>query len=150
MICYLDTSALVKLYVAEDGSGAVRELVAVAVAVATSRVAYAEARAALARGAHEGILDEAGYRLAVGALEEEWGSYLAVGISDHVLKLAGELAEEHELRGFDALHLASALVLKRQVKLPVALASWDARLWEAARAIGFQVVPETRPGAAGR
>lgn len=149
MICYLDTSALVKLYVGEDGSGVVRELVEAAAVVATSKVAYAEARAALARGFREGILDEAGYRLAVGALEKDWGSCLAVEVSDQVLKLTGELAEEHQLRGFDALHLASAVVLKGQVKLPVALASWDLRLWEAARAIGFQVVPETRPGAAG-
>lgn len=49
MICYLDTSTLVKVYVREQGSEAVRNLVDAASVVATSKVAYPEARAALAR-----------------------------------------------------------------------------------------------------
>ncbi len=48
MILYLDTSALVKLYVSEEGSEIVRGAVESAGRVATSRIAYAEARAALA------------------------------------------------------------------------------------------------------
>jgi len=54
VICYLDSSALVKLYVHEQGSETVRKLVDAASAVATSKVAYPEARAALARGFREG------------------------------------------------------------------------------------------------
>lgn len=48
MTLYLDTSSLVKLYVAESGSDTVRALVDAATVVATSSVAYTEARAALA------------------------------------------------------------------------------------------------------
>jgi predicted nucleic acid-binding protein len=46
---YLDTSSLVKLYVAGPGSEAVRKLVDDATVVATSSIAYTETRAALAR-----------------------------------------------------------------------------------------------------
>lgn len=63
MICYLDTSALVKLYVHEQGSETVRKLVDAASVVATSKVAYPEARAALARGFREGLLAEKDYRV---------------------------------------------------------------------------------------
>ena len=49
MTLYLDTSSLIKLYVSEAGSDGVRQLVGEATVVATSRVAYAETRAALAR-----------------------------------------------------------------------------------------------------
>jgi predicted nucleic acid-binding protein len=49
LILYLDTSALVKLYARERGSADVRRQVTDAEAVATSVVAYAEARAAFAR-----------------------------------------------------------------------------------------------------
>lgn len=49
MICYLDTGAPVKLYIQEDGSELVREKVSDASLVATSKIAYAEARAAFAR-----------------------------------------------------------------------------------------------------
>jgi predicted nucleic acid-binding protein len=47
MILYLDTSALVKLYVKEPGSKAVRVLLERAHVVSTSRVAYVEMRADL-------------------------------------------------------------------------------------------------------
>ena len=47
MILYLDTSALVKLYVEEAGTVSVVARIGEAEAVATARVTYAEARAAL-------------------------------------------------------------------------------------------------------
>jgi uncharacterized protein with PIN domain len=53
---YLDTSSLVKLDVAETGSEVVQQLVGEAHVVATSIVAYAETRAALARLRREGVL----------------------------------------------------------------------------------------------
>jgi len=56
---YLDTSSLVKLYVAEAGSDVVRQLVAEAAVVATCVVAYAETRAALARLRRERVLTAA-------------------------------------------------------------------------------------------
>jgi hypothetical protein len=56
MTLYLDTSSLVKLYVAEPGSEAVHKLVDAATVVATSTVAYTETRAALARRRRERAL----------------------------------------------------------------------------------------------
>ena len=56
MILYLDTSALVKLYVEEPNSEEVRSAVDGAVAVAVSEVSYTEARSALARREREGSL----------------------------------------------------------------------------------------------
>lgn len=50
MILYVDTSALVKVYVTEPGSSEVRGRIDEAEAVATALVTYAEARAALAQG----------------------------------------------------------------------------------------------------
>ena len=45
MICYLDTSALVKLYVCEEGTDLVRRQVNEASIIATAKVAYPETRA---------------------------------------------------------------------------------------------------------
>jgi uncharacterized protein with PIN domain len=50
---YLDTSVLVKIYVEEDGSITIREQVNNARFVATSMIAYVEARAAFARRRRE-------------------------------------------------------------------------------------------------
>ncbi len=42
MICYLDTSALVKLYVQEEGSDQVSSLVDCSIVIATCKIAFAE------------------------------------------------------------------------------------------------------------
>lgn len=145
MICYLDTSALVKLYVDENGSDTVWELVNKSLILATCKVAYAEARAALARGIREGALDEKGYRLAVSAFLRDWSSYLSIEVSDSLISLAGDLTEKHPLRGFDAIHLAAVLTLNQKVKKPIIVACWDVRLWDAVRAYDIKTAPETKP-----
>ncbi|MDI3279809.1 MAG: type II toxin-antitoxin system VapC family toxin [Bacillota bacterium] len=150
MICYLDTSALVKLYVQEQGSELVRALVNEALVVATSKVAFAEARAAFARVYREGGLSQEDYRSAVEAFQAEWEHYLRLEVSDELIHLAGDLAERHQLRGFDAIHLASMQMLSQQVKDPVIVACWDTRLWDAVKAVRFAAVPAERPGSAAR
>jgi len=111
VILYLDTSALLKLYVEEPGTPAVVTLVEQATEVATARVTYAEARAALARHQREGALLGADLRRAVRELDREWGTYNIVDLTDPLVRTAGALAERHALRGYDAVQLAAALDL---------------------------------------
>ncbi|MCD5407573.1 MAG: type II toxin-antitoxin system VapC family toxin [Desulfotomaculum sp.] len=146
MICYLDTSALVKLYVQEPGSEIVYELTRDSDVVATCKIAYAEARAAFARGHREGILDNKNYDLITSAFQQDWESYFSLEVSDILIRLAGDLAEKHALRGFDAMHLAAAVILKQQVSQPVTMGCWDVRLWKAAQNCDLQVVPSIKPG----
>ena len=111
MILYLDTSALVKLYAVEEGREEVERAVEEAGRIATSAVAYAEARAALARKLREGVFSEKEHREAVAALDEDWRPLEVLSVTDNVARFAGDLAERHALRGFDAVHLASALLV---------------------------------------
>jgi predicted nucleic acid-binding protein len=111
VILYLDTSSLVKLYVEERGSAEVGSLVEQADVVATSVVAYPEARAALAQRKRERSLTVGGWRRAKAAFEADWPRVLALDVSSPLARSAGELAERHRLRGFDALHLASYLAI---------------------------------------
>jgi predicted nucleic acid-binding protein len=132
VILYLDTSALVKLYVEEAGSPAVVSRVGEAEAVATVRVSYAEARAALARHRRDGRLTLTDVRRAVRELDREWGMYNVVDLNDPLVRRAGGLAERHALRGYDAVQLAAALDL-RSAGGEVTFLSFDARLNRAAR-----------------
>lgn len=132
MTLYLDTSALVKLYVAEEQRETVIEAVEGASRVATSTVAYAEARAAFARRKREGGLSEDECRRAVEALDEGWESYDRLAVSDAVARRAGDMAEEYALRGFDAVHLASAARLKERFG-DLRFLAFDDRLVDAAR-----------------
>ena len=114
MTVYLDTSALIKLYAEEEKREIVFEAVDSSEVVATSTVAYAEARAALARRRREGNMDGEEYRRAVEGLDREWGSYERLAVSNLVAYRDGGLADRYALRGFDAVHLGSALRFAEQ------------------------------------
>ena len=133
MILYLDTSSLVKLYVEESGSDAVRRLVRGANRVAVSVVAYPEARAAFARRRREGGLTPAGQRRAAIALERDWNRLVRLALTEEVYRAAAALAERHALKALDSLHLASFLSLRRRLpRRGAAFSSFDRRLNRAA------------------
>jgi predicted nucleic acid-binding protein len=131
VILYLDTSALVKLYVEESGSHAVAARLDRADSAVTVRVTYAEARAAFARHRREGGLTAPALRRAVRQLDGEWGSYDVVDVSDPVVRRAGNLAERHVLRAYDAVQLAAALEV-RDAGAALEFACFDDRLARAA------------------
>jgi predicted nucleic acid-binding protein len=113
MTLYLDTSALVKLYVEEPGSFQMRQLLEAAARVGTSRITYVEARAALARRHREHLLATGPYRTVLNSLEQEWQTYVLLDVTWPILRDAGTLAERHALKAYDALHLATALAFRR-------------------------------------
>ncbi len=137
MILYLDTSAWLKLYVAERGTEEVIAAVQSAELIAISRIAYAEARAALARVLREKRTTRVEHRRRIAALDADYGEALKIEVSEEVIRQAGELAESHALRGFDAIQLASAKWLARKTRKPVRLLAFDQRLNEAASALGL-------------
>ncbi len=137
MILYLETSSLVKLYVREKDSEAVRACVEASEAVATSVLAYAEARAAFARKLREQGITRDAHGAVKRALDADWPSFFVLNVTAGTARAAGDLAEKHGLRGFDALHLASAVELRTAGVADLRFSSADDRLRAAARAEGF-------------
>jgi predicted nucleic acid-binding protein len=107
VIVYLDTSSLVKLYVDEPASLDVVALVDDAAVVTTAAVAYAEARAALARRYREGVLSRRALATSIRHLDADWPALLVLDVDDALCRHAGELAQRHALRGYDAVHLSA-------------------------------------------
>jgi predicted nucleic acid-binding protein len=116
MILYLETSRLVKLYFEEEGSAETRALLTESDVVSASIVAYAEARAAFARKRTEQEIGRADFRKLREFFDRDWDSLFVVGLTEPIVRAAGDLAEKHGLRGFDAIHLASALSLRSPEK----------------------------------
>lgn len=134
MTLYLDTSSLVKLYVAEDESDAVHRLVEDADIVATATIAYPEARAALARRRREGDLPARTFAAAKRALDDDWARYLRVDVTAAICREAGALAARYALRGYDSVHLAAFLTVARAAgKTAVQFSCFDDRLTRAGR-----------------
>lgn len=139
MILYLDTSSLVKLYVRESNSRETKLLAQTAQVLATSRIAYVEARAAFARKRRDRGLSASQYRSILRYLDQDWDSYFVVDISESLVKMAASLAERHSLRALDAIHLASGFALHEKADRMVTFHCFDVRLSAAARDEGLHI-----------
>ncbi len=142
MILYLDTSALAKLFVVEPGAESVGRAVAQAAAVATHLIAYAEMRATFARAVRMGRVDTAALRVLTLEFERRWASLDVLGVTDPLVRRAGDLAERHGLRGYDSVHLAAVLALRELVGsgAEVHFGVFDTKLRDAALAHGLDLV----------
>ena len=138
MILYLDTSALVKLLRVEQGSEAIWEATESAQALASSTLARVEVHSALARLIREGQPREA-LQSSLIEFEELWSGMAQVQM-DRAVDAACGLCFKHPLRTLDAIHLASALLLREEGGLEVVFACADGRLREAAAAEEFRLV----------
>ena len=150
MIAYFDTSAIVKILVAEDGTVAARDHWARASQVLSSLVMYPETVASLAAARRSGRLDLRAHlpqrlgdplhlrahRSARDQFESMWAEMIPVACGLDTVLLAADLAESDGLRGCDAIHLASALSTEISELVFVA---WDRELLTAARRNGLAV-----------
>jgi predicted nucleic acid-binding protein len=137
MILFCDTSALLKLYIAEWGSDAVKTRVDEAEAVAVCRIAWAEAHAALSRRAREVPQDAPVIANAKAALAQEWLNFVVMEVDQTLVERAGEYADTFALRGYDSVQLAAAFETGRISQSPICFACFDDRLNKAAKVLGM-------------
>jgi len=139
LILYLDTSSLVKLYVSEVHSGLVRSWAEEAEIIATCRVAYPEMMSALNRRYKTGDLVKKDYDVLVKTFSREWRRFAVIDFDEIA---AGRLVAAYGLRGFDAVHLSAAALLRTSGNAPVVVfSSFDDKLNKAAAAEKFTVLP---------
>ena len=134
---FCDTSALVKLYVVEEGSEGLKARMLDAEAVAVCRIAWAEAHAALSRRVREVPEDASVIEQAKAALAADWPHYLVIDIDQLLVERAGDYADTFALRGYDSVQLAAAFEIGRISQLPIAFACFDTRLNKAAKLLGM-------------
>ena len=137
MILFCDTSALIKLYIVEDGSDALKTQLSAVEAVAVCRIAWAEAHAALSRRAREVPKDALTIEQAKAALKADWPHFLVLEIDQPLVERAGEYADTFALRGYDSIQLAAAFETGRISQLPIFFACFDTRLNKAAKLLGM-------------
>ena len=138
MILFCDTSALVKLYILEEGSTELKAQAQAAEAVAVCRIAWAEAYAALSRRARETPEDAPRIEQVKAALALDWPHFLILEINQALVERAGDYADTFALRGYDSVQLAAAFEAGRISRLPIFFACFDTRLNKAAKLLGMQ------------
>lgn len=107
----------------------------------SSILCYPEGRAALAAARRGARLTVTTHGRALDDFESLQDELSLIGIDAQLAREAGQLAEEFGLRGYDAVHLASALSTGEEITL----VSWDEDLRRAAIHNGCAVAPPARP-----
>jgi predicted nucleic acid-binding protein len=143
---YLDTSALIKRYVDEAGSEWLRATLAAPEppSIIVAHLAIVEVTSALMRRVRDGSLTTTDCATLQSVFRSDcMREYSLMNVVDNTINRANRLIEKHPLRGYDAIHLATALVANEQLVLnnlpPLIFFSSDNRLTSAASAEGLAV-----------
>ncbi len=138
---YFDTSALVKRYVAEVGSPWVNSLLTFprTLTIFTSQLTVVETTCAFSRRRREGTLSSKNYEDLLAAFNYDTAyRYIVADVMQVTVDTACELSGTHPLRAYDAIHLATALLLNGEIirnnKPPLTFICADNRLLEIAQA----------------
>jgi predicted nucleic acid-binding protein len=136
---YFDTSVLVKRYVEEEGAAQARARLR-RHRFLSSAILPLEAIAALRRRRAAGELAGHDHAAIVVRLRQERREWELVELTADVLARAERLAEEHDLRALDAVHVASALEFEAAIGGRIPFVTADRRQRDAAEQLGLDVV----------
>jgi predicted nucleic acid-binding protein len=131
---FLDTSALIKRYIAEPGSELVIELMGGDTSWAASALAQLETQVTLC---HLGLDNTTESELQARA-RIDWERFVVVSLATPMIERAVDIACGHRLRTLDSIHLAAAAQLPR----PLTFLTFDRQQAVAARTLGFEVEGE--------
>ncbi len=135
MRVFFDSSAFVKRYVREAGSDAVLHLCDQATEILLSGIALPEIVSALCRLQREGRVSDSQYRHLKALLLADVEDAAICDLTPMVLAQAIASLEANVLRGMDAIHIGSALVLEAEL-----FVTSDQRQLVAAQSCGLQAV----------
>jgi predicted nucleic acid-binding protein len=141
MILYVDTSVLVKKYVAESGSDQVIAFLDQHAVIGTAALTQAEMAAAMSKAARLGWVAEPEILLAWQDFLYQCPAYTRLPVSTGIVERAAAIAWRHGLRAYNSVHLASALAWKDLVGEDVIFACFDKTLLKAAQREGLEVWP---------
>ena len=141
MILYLDTSALVKRYFKASFSDEIMSCWKEAEGIVTSTVAYAETMACFYRKQREEGLEDELIKTITGVFHLDWDSFIRVDVTEDLNEHIHRTVHDHPLRGFDAIHLASALIVSEKLPDDFLFACFDRKLLRAAKAEGLETLP---------
>ncbi|MGD0872391.1 MAG: type II toxin-antitoxin system VapC family toxin [Bryobacteraceae bacterium] len=146
---YLETSALVKLYIREPGTDQLLRLTKSRTdQFAVLSITQVEFRSAVRRRMRAGDLDQTlATSLIQGFARHLEAIFLRQTLSEGVMEVACDLLDRHSLRAYDAVQLAGCLVLEasRAAERTVFVCS-DAALLDAAQSEHLEILnPVTAP-----
>jgi predicted nucleic acid-binding protein len=138
MWAYFDSSAVVKVYVQENGRASVLRLLRLH-EVVVSAILPVEIRGALRRRAEENAIESSRLPAALNQLAADREQWNVLAVSTEILGRVEEIVANYAVRTLDAIHIASAKEFAERLQTRVPFISADHRQVEAAAAVGLTV-----------
>lgn len=143
---FLDSSALIKRYVHEDGAAWIKNITNPAALnpLLVARITWVEVLSGFARLQREGIFTTTALADTINDFYYDWDiQYQVVELDWSLAQVAGQLVQKHPLRAYDSVQLATALKLQatfaRFTNVQFVFVSADKRLLVVAQAEGLSV-----------
>lgn len=146
MIAYIDSSALAKRYISEEGSGAIHSIFEETDYMETSAITELEITGLFERAKREHSLDSPTHRKVMHYFQGDIynGTLSLVHPSAESWKLAKRLIQQRRLRVLDAIQLATAIASNKRLGGDVDFICSDEQLLEAAKLEGLRCVNPCR------
>lgn len=150
---YLDASAWIKRYYQESGTAWIQKFFAKNESKACASLGLIEVISTLARKKKAREIDANFFEQKALEVDTDWMRFIQIKLTDEVVDIAKSLAKELSLRGADAVHLASALVLQKRFAEEdnqLTFVSADLELNRAAISKGLVVIDPSKQKEPGR
>ena len=138
MITYFDTSSLLKFIIKEIGSEENLNIWNFSDEKVCSQLTRTEMHSALMRKVREGSISASAMRARLNAMDKLFADVVLVDITSDVIDASCELVKELPLKSADAIHLATALMVRADL-----FSSSDKKLCAAASESGIAVTDPT-------
>lgn len=145
MIAYFDSSSIVKWFFDESYMDLARDIRDKAEIVFTSLLSFPEVTSAIYRASREGRCSEPDMEIIRDEFFRIWPHFQCIRATESLMQQAGQLIFRYGLRGYDAVHLASALLINTEaVEFDLFFSCFDRNLNRAARKEGLEIHAEIR------
>ena len=137
---YAESSAVLSWLFGESRGGEALRHLESATLVSTSELTLVECARTIHRDAHLGVIDAARATGLRARLDETTQSWTVIRMAPDIVARASQPFPNEPIRALDALHVASALIVR--VTVPsLAILSFDDRIRRVGASLGFEILP---------
>ncbi|HMV43804.1 MAG TPA: type II toxin-antitoxin system VapC family toxin [Leptospiraceae bacterium] len=132
MLVYLDSSVLIKKYFQEIGSGYIDQIWDESDYIAISQVGYSEILGTIHKKQKMERFSDRVKNQINKAFLEDWDSLIKVNVDTTLNSELIRIHTKYLLRGFDAIHLATGIILSKQFEKDLQFLTADTNLQNSA------------------
>ena len=114
MVIYFDTSALVKRYIKEEGTEAVRDLFRKANIIVVAGITKVELASTLKRSLIEKRIEKPEFITVWERIQKDFVDFQAINFNEQVENKAIEIIEKYQIKAMDSIQIVSFLIVKKE------------------------------------